>query len=126
MNTSHSAHHIIPIKTYLGVFAALLVLTGVTVGVSYIDLGGYNVVVALLVAGVKASLVAMFFMHLLYDSKLNLIIFLTSIAFLVIFITFTLFDTMRRDDIYDIKSRVINPQGVIYKDMEGSGSSANH
>jgi len=121
-----SSHHIIPLKTYLGVFAALLALTVITVGVSFIDLGGFNVVVALLVAGVKASLVAMFFMHLLYDNKLNLAIFLTSITFLVIFITFILFDTMRRDDIYDVESKVIHPQGVIYKNMEKSGGTEHH
>jgi cytochrome c oxidase subunit 4 len=51
---------------YLKVGAALLVLTGVTVGLSYVDFGSrdMNIVVGLLVATVKAALVAAIFMHL--------------------------------------------------------------
>lgn len=119
--TENSSHHIIPVKIYLGVFAALLILTAVTIAVSIIDLGGFNVVVALVVAGIKASLVALFFMHLLYDNKLNLVIFLTAITFLVIFITFTMFDTMHRDDIYLIKSEKINENAPIYDDDHKGG-----
>lgn len=126
MNTEKTSHHIIPFKTYIGVFTALIILTVITVAVSFVDLGAYNMVVALLVAGVKASLVAMFFMHLLYDKKLNLAIFLSSIIFLVIFIVFTMFDTMNRDDIYDIKSGEINKEGVIYKKQPANGTGSSH
>jgi cytochrome c oxidase subunit 4 len=53
------------VRGYLMVFGALLVLTLVTVGVSYLDLPEVEtVVVALIIATAKASLVAMFFMHL--------------------------------------------------------------
>jgi len=79
MNLANTQHHIIPLRTYFRVFIALIILTGVTIGVSFIDLGGFNMVTALIIAGAKASLVAMFFMHLLYDRKMNLAIFLTAI-----------------------------------------------
>jgi len=121
MNLANTQHHIIPLRIYFRVFIALIILTGVTIGVSFIDLGGFNMVTALIIAGAKASLVAMFFMHLLYDRKMNLAIFLTAILFLVIFIVFTMFDTMNRDDIYRIKSGEINPRGIIYKNIPKNG-----
>ena len=69
-----SEHHITPLRTYLIIAASLLFLSGVTVWVSYIDLGSFNIVLAMFVATVKASLVAFFFMHLLWDDKKNLTI----------------------------------------------------
>lgn len=107
--------HIVPLGTYLSVAAALMVLTVITVLVAKVDLGGWNVVVALLVAGFKASLVALFFMHLLYDKKIYLLILLTSVLFLVLFMSFTMFDTMTRDQIYEIKAGEINKKAIIYR-----------
>ncbi|MDO8795247.1 MAG: cytochrome C oxidase subunit IV family protein [Vicinamibacterales bacterium] len=65
MSHSHEDIHK-TIRSYVMVFAALLVLTGVTVGVSYVHLEsiGERVALALVVAGIKASLVALIFMHL--------------------------------------------------------------
>jgi cytochrome c oxidase subunit IV len=64
MNVSH-APHMVQVRGYLAVFAALLVLTLVTVAVSYLDLSATpTVLVALVIATSKAALVAMFFMHL--------------------------------------------------------------
>ncbi len=64
---SHELGHVVPFKIYVGVFLALGVLTVLTVWVSHIDLGAMNIVVAMLVASVKAMLVALFFMHLKYE-----------------------------------------------------------
>lgn len=59
------------VRTYITVFVALLVLTGVTVGVSYVHLGSSgNIIVALVIATLKASLVAGFFMHLIDEKRL--------------------------------------------------------
>jgi cytochrome c oxidase subunit 4 len=80
-----ATHHIVPLRVYLGVAAMLFVLTGVTVGVSFIPLGGWNVVVALIVASIKATFVALIFMHLLYDKKIYLTIFVTAILFLAVY-----------------------------------------
>ena len=71
-HATHKGAHIVPLRVYLGIGAALMVMTAVTVGVSFIHLGGWNVVVALTIASIKATLVALVFMHLLYDKKLLL------------------------------------------------------
>lgn len=100
----HGAHghggdhvpHVTPLAHYFGVFAALIGLTALTVGVSYVDLGSLNLVVALLVATIKATLVAAIFMHLLYDLKFHTLVFSFSLLFLAIFIAFTSFDTFAR------------------------------
>ena len=64
MSTDHGAH-VVQVRGYLAVFAALLVLTLVTVAVSYLDMPpAPTIVVALVIATSKAALVAMFFMHL--------------------------------------------------------------
>lgn len=62
--------HEVSFKVFLNVFLALLVMTVVTVAVAQVDLGSLNLVVAMLIASVKAGLVAAFFMHLKYESPL--------------------------------------------------------
>jgi cytochrome c oxidase subunit 4 len=70
-NAHSAAHdHVVPVSTYVLVFLALLVGTGVTVGASYVDLGMWNTPVAMLIAITKASLVVFFFMHLKYSPRL--------------------------------------------------------
>jgi cytochrome c oxidase subunit 4 len=83
-------------RTYFIVYSALIVLTVVTVLVSYVNLGLLNVVVALLIASVKASLVALFFMHLKSEDRLVWGFALVPIAFLALIILGTLVDTMLR------------------------------
>lgn len=88
--------HVTPLGHYFGVFAALIVFTAITVGVSYLDFGGWNLVIAMLVATAKATLVAAIFMHLLHDLRFHAIIFAFSVIFLGIFIIFTSFDMFAR------------------------------
>ncbi|RJP82574.1 MAG: hypothetical protein C4524_00590 [Candidatus Zixiibacteriota bacterium] len=114
--TAHKKPHVLPLKVYLRVGAALLVLTLVTVAVSFVHLGPYNLVVAMLIASLKATLVALFFMHLLYDSKLYFLVFASALGTIALFIVLTLFDTLRRGDIYEEVSRPITPDAVIYSD----------
>jgi cytochrome c oxidase subunit 4 len=120
-NETHSHHHILPLSTYLTVGTGLLVLTLVTVMVASIDLGPYNMVVAMLIACAKATCVALYFMHLRYDFKLYVVVFLGAIVFLALFIIFTLFDTMRRSDIYEIQGRPIRNQSVMYDANPAAG-----
>ena len=115
---THTVPHILPMKLYLGVGAALIVLTSITVTVSFFNFGPYNLVVAMLVAATKASLVALFFMHLKYDSKLYMVIFLTSVVFLAVFIVLTMFDTLRRDDIDEMKAEPIRREAIIYDSVQ--------
>jgi cytochrome c oxidase subunit 4 len=63
-------HHIIPVRTYLIVFALLMALLVITVTVSLFDFGMLNLFVALSIATVKAGLIMVYFMHLRYSSKL--------------------------------------------------------
>lgn len=88
--------HVLPLSLYWGVLLALLVLTGVTVWSAGFDLGPFNLPVAMLIATTKAALVLAVFMHLWFDSKLNLVVFVSSILFLSIFIVLTMFDTEAR------------------------------
>jgi cytochrome c oxidase subunit IV len=68
--SSTSSEHIVSPVVYVGVFLALMVLTGVTVFASTVDLGRWNTPVALLIAITKAVLVVLFFMHVKYSSRL--------------------------------------------------------
>jgi len=94
MDTGHSGSS--GTRTYFAVWGALIVLTGITVLVSYVHLGVMNVVVALVIASVKASLVALYFMHLRYERRLVWGFALTPIFFLVLIIAGTLSDTLFR------------------------------
>jgi cytochrome c oxidase subunit 4 len=107
---NESNHHITPVRTYLGIGAALLVLTAITVGASFIHFGSFNLVIALLIASVKAVLVALFFMHLLYDNKLFAAILSISLIFVSVFIILTMFDTMQRGAINEQKDKPIQQQ----------------
>ena len=119
-----SKHHIVSLKTYISVGIALLILTAVTVSISFIDLGGWNAIVALAIASVKALLVAFIFMHLLYDKKIYLVIFTTAILFLTIFIAFTMFDILTRGALYPISDGPIKSDAIIYdrSDTDTTGS----
>jgi len=102
--------HIIPLSVYLGIGGALLVLTGLTIWVAQINLGEWNIVIALVIAGIKATLVAFVFMHLFYDNKLYFMVFIGALGFLVLFIGLSMIDTMQRGDIYQEVARPIKPQ----------------
>ena len=118
---SHTPH-ILPLRLYFAVGGSLLVLTAITVAVAHFDLGPLNLTVAMLIAAIKASLVALFFMHLKYDNKLYAVIFVTALLFMAIFIIFTLFDTMTRDEISPEEGGPINPKAVIY-DQQATGTA---
>jgi len=83
-------------RTYLLVWLALLVLTVVTWLVSYLHLGMLNVTVAMLIASAKAALVALFFMHLRYESRLLWAFAVIPLGFLLLIIGGTLADVLLR------------------------------
>lgn len=89
----HGLAHVTPVKLLVGVFAALTILTILTVVVTSIDLGSQgNFVIAMIVATVKAGLVMAFFMHLVWDKKFNLTVFLSAFLFVVLFLSLALTD----------------------------------
>ncbi len=80
--SSHAAHdhgpgHILPMKIYVGILGALLFFTIITVLAAYQDftaitgVPGMNMIIAMLIASIKALLVALFFMHLKYENPLT-------------------------------------------------------
>lgn len=90
-------HEPLPVSVYLGVAAALFVMTGVTVGISQFHFGEWNVVVAMLVASIKASLVVLYFMNLKHEhDRMNRVVFFAAILFLVLYATLTLADQFTR------------------------------
>jgi cytochrome c oxidase subunit IV len=71
IDPEHAGHHVTPPGVYLIIFGSLLVLTGVTVGASFIEMGVFNPIVALAIGVLKATLVILFFMGVKYSTKLT-------------------------------------------------------
>jgi cytochrome c oxidase subunit 4 len=96
--TDHDAPyaHVVPLSIYFGVFVALLVFTGVTTAVAFVDLGRFNVAVALTIAIIKASLVLLYFMHLRYSSRLTPLFVGIAFFWLGIMIVLTMSDVVSR------------------------------
>ena len=88
--------HVVPTKLYILVFAALIALTALTTGVAFIDLGKWNTVAALAIAVCKATVVALFFMHLRWSSGLMRIVLLAAFVWFAILVTLTLADEFTR------------------------------
>jgi cytochrome c oxidase subunit 4 len=93
--------HVVPVKTYLIVFAALLFLAGLTTAVAFIDLGPFNTPIALTIAFVKMMLVLLVFMHLLYSTKLVRVVIISGFFWLALLIGLTLTDYHSRSWIPD-------------------------
>jgi cytochrome c oxidase subunit 4 len=77
----------------VGIFLALIVLSFITVAAASIDFGELNLFVALGIATVKATLVALFFMHLAHDRGFNTLAFFGSFFFVTLFVGITLMDS---------------------------------
>ncbi len=89
-------HKIVPVRTFATVFLALIALTATTVGVSRIDLGEFNFVVAMTIAVMKGSLVVWFFMDVRRSSSLTKLIAGAGLFWLVILLIFVLSDYLSR------------------------------
>src|SRR5947209_17369826 len=93
---AHAEHHIVPKRIYYLVFAALIVLTWVTAFVSTVDLGRFNIFVALAIAIFKASLVILFFMHVKYSTRLTKMVVLAGLFWLILLLFITMADLWTR------------------------------
>jgi cytochrome c oxidase subunit 4 len=99
---------VVPVKTYLGIFVALLALTALTTGVAFVDFDKLhtgiqlldvlplNTVVALAIAVAKMLLVILFFMHVKYSSGLTKVVLMSGFLFLAILVSLTLADELTR------------------------------
>jgi cytochrome c oxidase subunit IV len=87
------SEHISSIKMNVSIWLALMVLTVVTAAVSFVDLGPFNTIVALIIATCKALLVVLFFMHVKYASeKLTKLVIISAIFWLMILLLLSLAD----------------------------------
>ena len=91
------AGHVVPRSTYYGIFAALMVLTALTVWAAFLDLGAINTPVALTIACVKALLVILFFMHVRYSTRLIWVILTSALFWMGIMFALTFSDYWTRD-----------------------------
>ncbi len=115
VEAGHAAHdslsdgkvhaHIGGLGGYVAIFLTLIAFTLLTVAVSNVHLGQANLIVAVVIASMKASLVVLFFMHLRYDNKFYSMILVVSVLFIGVFFAFTLNDTDRRGEV-DLDSGV--------------------
>ena len=94
---NHAEHHVVPKRIYFAVFLALIVLTWVTTYISTVDLGKWNIFVALAIAIFKASIVALFFMHVFYSTRLTKMIVLCSVFWLILLLFITMTDIWTRN-----------------------------
>ena len=88
--------HVVPIKTYFLIFVLLLVLTGVTIRVAFMDMGRGNTILALTIAMLKALLVVLYFMHVRYSPPLTRLVVVGGLFWLLILIGITLSDYLSR------------------------------
>jgi cytochrome c oxidase subunit IV len=92
--------HVMPVRTNIAIFVALLVLLIATVGAAYLPLGVMHVPVAMTIAVAKAALIMLFFMHLLHSHKLMMIISVASFFWLAIMVALTLNDYLTRGTLH--------------------------
>lgn len=88
--------HVVPVRVYLAIFAALLVLTFVTVQAAFVDLGPFSPVIALSIACLKATLVILYFMHVRWSDRLVWILVGVGFVWIVILIGILLSDYLSR------------------------------
>ena len=74
--------HVLPMRTYVLVFLALMVLTAITVAAAFLDLGPLNTIIMIGIAGTKATLLVLYFMHVRYASRLIPVVILSGIFWL--------------------------------------------
>ena len=95
-STEHKSDHVVPIKTYAVICASLLVLTFLTYRIALVNLGPLNVVVAIVIACVKATLVVLFFMHAAYAPRRTRLVILAGIFWMLLLLGLTLADYLTR------------------------------
>ncbi len=87
---------ITPVRTYLVVFLALMVLTAITVAVAFFELGPLNDIAAMGIAITKACLVILYFMHVRHSSRLTKVVVVAGFLWLLFLIGFTMSDYLTR------------------------------
>lgn len=94
MNDSN--HHIVPYRNYILILLLLLTFTIISVAVTQIELTRWTTAVALLIAGIKTSLVLAVFMHLKFDQRIFRVMVPLIILLLIVVIIITFLDYLFR------------------------------
>lgn len=92
MSTREDQHPAVPYRLYVGVWAALLLLTGVTVSVAQVDMKHVAVLTAMLIAACKGTLVLLYFMHLRFERPLYAVMIAAALGTYAVFIALTFAD----------------------------------
>ena len=93
---NHTEEHHTGLRVYVAVCLALFAFTGITVYAAGFDFGDFNIVIAMVIASIKASIVALYFMHLKFEDKLTWIYALYPLFLLFLLIGFTIMETFTR------------------------------
>ena len=105
-------HHVVGWKILTVVFVALMILTVLTVAAINVDLGSLNIVVAMGIALVKALLVVFIFMHIWWDRAFHGLLIAGSLAFVTLFIAFTMIDTAHYEHNIKAQDRTVEKAAV--------------
>jgi cytochrome c oxidase subunit 4 len=90
-------HQVVPVRTYVAIFAALLALTAITTAVAFRDLEPLHNLMALGIAAIKAALVVLYFMHAKGSPRMTKLVIAAALAWLVLLFALTLGDYLSRD-----------------------------
>ncbi|OIO37517.1 MAG: hypothetical protein AUJ72_04400 [Candidatus Omnitrophica bacterium CG1_02_46_14] len=91
-----NAPHTEPLKNYFIVFVCLIVLTLATVTMAYVDLGVLNIVITLAIAGIKTTLILLFFMHVRHSMNLVKIFLVTGFLWVILLVGILMSDYLTR------------------------------
>jgi len=83
------SEHIVTRKTYVVIWALLMLFTALTFGLSYLDLGLWSAVIAVVIAATKGTIIALFFMHIKYADRLTKLVALAALFWLGIMFVLT-------------------------------------
>jgi cytochrome c oxidase subunit 4 len=90
------SEHIVPPKIYIVIFLSLMVGTALTVAAAFQNFGQWNIVIALGIASIKASLVVLYFMHARYSVNRTKLVIICAVFWLGIMLALTLSDYSTR------------------------------
>jgi cytochrome c oxidase subunit 4 len=90
------SEHIISPRIYLGIILTLMLFTGITVWAAYVDLGAFNIILALAIATFKATLVILYFMHVRYSPRRTQLVIIAGIFWLALLLAMTMADYLTR------------------------------
>lgn len=108
--------HVASPKILIATFLALICLTLITVGVARVGLGEWDFIFAIVIATVKVLLVCMFFMHLYYDKPFHALVFISGVAFALLFIAFAYMDTSQYQKQIDWQDKMPLPAPAAHND----------